>query len=153
MEQRFPIGLKSGLTNDRSDSKSHDDAYTSFDLSTARGSLLSPQSLGNDEPDEMVLIYTKIEILAHLDNRPKGYINHTYWIPQDKPLIDLPRAQWDEHQLVASITKPEASDVWVDIVINNVDELGHPFHLVGPPNLRCCTARNLSLSTITDNLS
>ena len=76
-------------------------------MTTAQGQQLSSSAIGNNEPDAIVLAYTKIEILAHLGNRPKGYINHTYWIPQSTPLISLPRSQLDDHQLVARVQKSD----------------------------------------------
>lgn len=66
-------------------------------------------------------------MLSDFDHIPVGYMNQTNWKPQPEPLISLPREQWDEHQFMPEI---RAKDNWVDIVVNNLDEKGHPFHLV-----------------------
>ncbi|KAE8421217.1 multicopper oxidase-domain-containing protein [Aspergillus pseudocaelatus] len=77
------------------------------------------------------VVYTKIQIMARNSNIPEGYFNQTTWKPQSDPpapLIGLPRERWDYNQLAFS-TGPEA--VWVDLVVNNLDEGPHPFHLHG----------------------
>jgi hypothetical protein len=85
------------------------------------------------------LVYTKVEKLSRLANIPHGFFNRTTWKAQSDPpypLAGLARKQWDKHQLTVA-TGPEP--VWVDLVINNLDEGAHPFHLVRitifPPNL------------------
>ncbi|KAJ5689933.1 hypothetical protein N7462_004325 [Penicillium macrosclerotiorum] len=80
---------------------------------------------------ETHVVYTKIQKMAINENEPWGYFNSTSWRPQQQPrvpLIDLPRAQWDKNQFSIS-TGPEP--IWVDIVLNNLDDGGHPFHLHG----------------------
>ncbi|KAL1962155.1 hypothetical protein VTN77DRAFT_559 [Rasamsonia byssochlamydoides] len=77
------------------------------------------------------IIYTKIEKLSRLHNIPYGFFNRTTWRPQRDPpfpLIVLAREQWDRNQF-AVWTGPQP--VWVDLVVNNLDEGGHPFHLHG----------------------
>lgn len=76
------------------------------------------------------LVYTKVEKLSRLANIPHGFFNRTTWKVQSDPpypLAGLPRKQWDDHQL-AIATGPEPT--WVDLVVNNLDEGAHPFHLV-----------------------
>jgi FtsP/CotA-like multicopper oxidase with cupredoxin domain len=105
--------------------RSVDDEKSSFELSAAVGmEILEPMP---QSADQTVLVYTHIEMPAQYDHVPMGYMNRTNWIPQEQPLIDLPRAQWDEHQLMPAV---EATGDWVDIVVNNIDDKGHPFHLV-----------------------
>jgi Multicopper oxidase len=65
-----------------------------------------------------------------------GFINRTSWAPQEIPLLALPRRQWDEHQLVPWIPLPthvssDGGEKWVDVIINNLDDGSHPFHLHG----------------------
>lgn len=75
--------------------------------------------------------------MARNHNSPFGYFNQTSWRPQQDPPIPLSalaRANWDENQFRIS-TGPDP--VWVDLVVNNLDEGPHPFHLV-----------SLSLSTL-----
>jgi hypothetical protein len=101
-----------------------------FDLSTLNGT--STPIISSAPSEETILLYTKMEVLAHLGNVPAGFINRTSWAPQSDPLISLPRHSWDKNQLVPQVpmsTKKEA--VWVDIIVNNMDEKGHPFHLHG----------------------
>lgn len=95
-----------------------------FNLREARGPRLdSPLP----EPDSLFMIYAVVEILSHNKFIPKGYINHTYWVPQELPLLSLKRDEWDNHQLAPwTGSKP----VWVELTINNIDTQGHPFHLV-----------------------
>lgn len=87
------------------------------------------------QSDQSILVYTKMEVLAHLGNVPAGFINRTSWAPQaspSEPLISLTRSSWDKNQLVPQIpTSTDSKQVWVDIVVNNLDEKGHPFHLHG----------------------
>ncbi|QKX62088.1 uncharacterized protein TRUGW13939_09244 [Talaromyces rugulosus] len=77
------------------------------------------------------LVYTKVEKLSRLANIPHGFFNRTTWKAQSDPpypLAGLARKQWDNHQLTVA-TGPEP--VWVDLVVNNLDEGAHPFHLHG----------------------
>ncbi|KAJ5945277.1 hypothetical protein N7516_005445 [Penicillium verrucosum] len=77
------------------------------------------------------MVYTKIQKMARYSNKPFGYFNQTTWKPQQDPpvpLASVPRAKWDVNQF-AIITEPEP--VWIDLVVNNLDEGSHPFHLHG----------------------
>lgn len=79
---------------------------------------------------ETHLVYTKVEKLSRLANIPHGFFNRTTWKKQSDPpypLAGLARKQWDKNQLSIA-TGPEP--IWVDLVINNLDEGAHPFHLV-----------------------
>jgi len=78
-------------------------------------------------PEKTFMIYTAIEVWNHLNNIPHGFINHTYWEPQDLPLVSLGREVWDAHQLVPWTG---SEPVRVELTINNIDANGHPFHLV-----------------------
>jgi len=94
-----------------------------------------PENYFPDVVDESILLYTKMEILARLGNVPVGFINRTTWAAQSspsKPLVKLSREQWDDNQLVPwiPISRDATRAKWVDIVVNNFDEKGHPFHLV-----------------------
>jgi hypothetical protein len=108
-----------------------------FDLQTA----VSPSDEGDHIPkeaDQIILIYTRIQKLAKFSNHPMGFINRTSWQPQSPPLISLPRDQWDDNQLVPYIPlstplpgTEETPAPWVDLIINNLDDGSHPFHLHG----------------------
>ncbi|UZP43121.1 hypothetical protein NXS19_010937 [Fusarium pseudograminearum] len=81
--------------------------------------------------DHTILLYAKIEKLAHMDYEPVGFINHTSWKPQDPPLISQNRSSWDDNQLIPFITTTREKPTRVDIIINNLDDGAHPFHLHG----------------------
>jgi FtsP/CotA-like multicopper oxidase with cupredoxin domain len=95
-----------------------------FDLSSATSR--HPISLP-EAAQQTILLYTKTQKLSISANHPQGFMNRTSWSPQSAPLLSLPRSAWDENQLIPYIP----SDAWVDIVINNLDDGSHPFHLHG----------------------
>ncbi|KAI9042193.1 uncharacterized protein KD926_006113 [Aspergillus affinis] len=83
------------------------------------------------------VVYTKVEKLSIKHNIPYGFFNRTSWAPQcdpPLPLSILPKEEWDENQFsitTTSMNDSNADTVWVDLVVNNLDEGGHPFHLHG----------------------
>lgn len=84
--------------------------------------------------DQVIILYAKTMRLAHLENEPRGFLNHTSWKPQAMPplpLRELSRHAWDENQFVPQIAHNAKKPLWVDIVLNNLDEESHPFHLHG----------------------
>ncbi|KAH7400450.1 multicopper oxidase family protein [Cadophora sp. MPI-SDFR-AT-0126] len=103
-----------------------------FDLATAHG---APRS-GTIPPTahQTLLLYAKTQKLSISNNHPSGFMNRTTWSPQSNPalpLISLPHAEWDENQLIPYIPLSLESETWVDIIINNLDDGAHPFHLHG----------------------
>lgn len=110
-----------------------------FDLRTAN----SPIARNEHPPTKAnmtMVLYTTTVKLAHLSNVPHGFINQTSWKPQASPtghLLSLPRSQWDTNQFVPHIpvvresAADNASPLWIDLVINNLDDGSHPFHLHG----------------------
>ncbi|GME56223.1 multicopper oxidase [Neofusicoccum parvum] len=77
-----------------------------------------------------LLLYANTLKLSHRANAPHGYMNQTSWSPQATPpglLTTLPRAQWDSNQLVPHLPFSH----WVTIILNNLDDGAHPFHLHG----------------------
>ena len=109
-----------------------------------------PQFPADDFPpseQSTFVIYTTTMKLAKHHNIPMGFINRTSWSEQSSPpgaLISLPRDQWDKKQLVPLINVssdnhegPNSdlsfnnSNDWITLVINNLDDGGHPFHLHG----------------------
>ncbi|KAJ5759502.1 multicopper oxidase-domain-containing protein [Penicillium odoratum] len=79
------------------------------------------------------VVYSKTQKLSINHNVPFGFFNHTSWAPQSDPAVPLnrlPREQWDKNQLLLSV--PDSGNmepIWVDLVVNNLDDTGHPFHL------------------------
>lgn len=71
--------------------------------------------------DLTFVLYTTTLKLARLKNVPHGFINHT---------INLSRSEYNSHQLVPFIPL-QSPPLWVDIVLNNLDDDHHPFHLHG----------------------
>ncbi|PWY90011.1 laccase [Aspergillus heteromorphus CBS 117.55] len=133
--QTFPISSNPN-SNPLDHSYSSSSPYTSISLSevATAPSLLSALP---DKAEQTHVVYTKIEKLSRNHNIPYGFFNRTSWKPQTgNPLIQLPQEQWDENQLVMS-TGPSISPpgpdnaTWVDLVVNNLDDNGHPFHLHG----------------------
>jgi hypothetical protein len=101
-----------------------------FDLSKARGSLVPAETFPK-EAEQTFVIYTNMILDALNHEIPAGLLNHTIWKIQsdpEVPLLALDRELWDENQFVPWIQSSEGK--WVDIVVNNLDQQGHPFHLV-----------------------
>ncbi len=92
-------------------------------LSAASG----PTFAGLARAERVIAVYVKTQMLSKYSNRPKGFINHTSWVPQIPPIASLPRSSWDENQQVPFV--PQL--IWVDLIINNLDDGSHPFHLHG----------------------
>lgn len=134
--QRFPINLSNAT---QASSSAHSlTAYLPeyIDLGSLTA-LITPNELP-DKADMTLVLYTATQKLSHLHNIPHGFINQTSWSPQrhpQSPLISLPREQWDENQFVPKIdvssTSGSIQGRWVDLVVNNLDDGGHPFHLHG----------------------
>ncbi|OGM46751.1 laccase [Aspergillus bombycis] len=79
-------------------------------------------------PTQTQVIYTKIQKLSINHNIPNGFFNRTSWRPQPGTSLNtLPREKWDDNQFSFAVLDSE----WVDVVVNNLDEGGHPFHLHG----------------------
>ncbi|KAI9717575.1 MAG: hypothetical protein M1828_007136 [Chrysothrix sp. TS-e1954] len=105
---------------------------TFFSLATANASADSTFTL--PEADQTILLYAKTKKLAKLHNYPYGFFNQTSWRPQwtpHLPLLALPRSVWDANQLVPFVPSSSNRPAVVDIVINNIDDGSHPFHLHG----------------------
>lgn len=132
--QRFPIDLLPATG-------SSIPAYISITDMTKRidlDSLTASNSIQLPEKADMTLVlYTATQKLSHLHNIPHGFMNETTWSPQENPplpLINLSREQWDANQFVPKIDGSSFNGIkgpWVDLVINNLDDGGHPFHLHG----------------------
>lgn len=90
-----------------------------------------PSSTIVSPAQETILFYIKTMIKAQYDNRPKGFINHTSWQPQQRPLLSQARSTWDANQLLPFIRSDAENPVDVDVVINNLDDGSHPIHMHG----------------------
>lgn len=105
-------------------------AVEHFDMqlyqSTSDQSLVVPA-----KADQTIVLYTLTQKLARLENEPRGFINSSTWLPPSPPLLQTSRDEWSDHQITPHIPFHEKSPLWVDIVLNNLDEDSHPFHLHG----------------------
>ncbi|KAH7364873.1 multicopper oxidase family protein [Rhexocercosporidium sp. MPI-PUGE-AT-0058] len=105
---------------------------THFDLSKAQSAPYPEKFPATAH--QTILLYAKTEKLSISNNHPTGFMNRTTWSPQSNPslpLISLPRSQWDDNQLIPHIPISPFPEIWVDIIINNLDDGAHPFHLHG----------------------
>lgn len=114
-----------------------------IDLST----LTSSAKITHDIPekaDETYMVYVNVMKKAINAFKPYSYLNHTSWKPQSNPrvpLLGLPREEWDEHQLSIVIGDDQKQNDepkkarWVDLVVNNLNEGSHPFHMVRNPHI------------------
>ncbi|KAK2810641.1 hypothetical protein FQN49_008520, partial [Arthroderma sp. PD_2] len=83
------------------------------------------------QADQTFVVYTVLSKLSAKGNAPYGFFNHTSWRPQADPplpLIALEPKEWDQNQFAVTTSKEPA---WVDLVVNNLDEGPHPFHIHG----------------------
>lgn len=132
--QQFPIDMSSTAEPSILPHLSTADMTERIDLDSVTASTRSKLP---DKADMTLVLYTATQKLSHLHNIPHGFINQTSWIPQQNPpspLISLPREQWDKNQFVPKLDVGNFGNLdgpWVDLVVNNLDDGGHPFHLHG----------------------
>ena len=101
-----------------------------FDLSRAQGSIV-PVGTFPEKVEQTILIYASMILDARNHEIPAGLLNHTIWKLQSNPdvsLLALNRELWDKNQFVPWIDSENGT--WVDVILNNQDVQGHPFHLV-----------------------
>lgn len=126
--QAFPLLPSTLLAADRREAPALNTGNSSHqDLTTLSASTTAPTPVTPVGPEETILFYVKTQKMSHLQNRPVGFINHTYWQPQTPPLLSLNRSSWDSHQRVEFIKLGSR----VKLVINNLDDGAHPFHMHG----------------------
>jgi hypothetical protein len=131
-EQTFPIATDKPTSPEADSSNSK--LYPKLSLETIPSSQTILSSLP-EHANQTHVVYTKIQKLSKNHNVPYAFFNRTSWKPQSHPptpLLYLPRDKWDENQLSIA-TGPDP--VWIDLVVNNLDEGAHPFHLVDFPLL------------------
>ncbi|CAL5866884.1 uncharacterized protein PFLUO_LOCUS1095 [Penicillium psychrofluorescens] len=132
-EQTFLINYLPSSSSPESEAKGKHSEPTIRNTINLDDTPSSPSILKDLPPkaQETHVVYTKIQKMARNANVPFGYFNHTSWQTQQDPrvpLIALPRSQWDKNQF--SFTTGKETQ-WVDLVVNNLDEGPHPFHLHG----------------------
>ena len=104
-----------------------------LDLQTLAGSKIFPINMPT-MADSTFVLYSTVSYLAINDNRPRGYINNTAWPLEQSnglPLLatGLHRTGWPSNSkhFIPAVHNAE----WIDVVLNNLDDKGHPFHLHG----------------------
>jgi len=131
-EQHFLItgdALSSSHLGHRSPVAPSPSALPKLNLATVAGEDL----IGNEMPASVaqtLVLYSTISYLARYENRPKGFFNRTSWsVPHSGlPLLAMSRGDWAE----PSPFIPQVSTgAWIDVVLNNLDDKTHPFHLHG----------------------
>lgn len=133
--QRFPVDMVKSTMKSNNNVERRASLHQFFDLADARATKrVSPRVA--EQANLTLVLYSNSVKLAHLGNKPHGFLNQTTWQPQTSPpghLLSLPREQWDEHQFVPQIPSSVKDDepFWVDVVLNNLDDGSHPFHLHG----------------------
>jgi FtsP/CotA-like multicopper oxidase with cupredoxin domain len=108
------------------------DALQTLDIQGVK-SLHTQSEAAASSADRTIVLYAVTQRLAHLDNEPHGFINNTMWpsSPSNSALISEPPASWSANHFIPNIPYNVSSPLWIDIVLNNRDEEGHPFHLHG----------------------
>lgn len=131
--QRFPVELLNTSISSTLQSTVRDSQHLDLETITTLTPHLMPQ-----KSDLTIVVYTATQKLSHLHNVPHGFMNQTSWKPQQDPpipLINLSRDAWDKNQFVPKLDRGVISGhdnaPWVDLVVNNLDDGGHPFHLHG----------------------
>ncbi|GIC91516.1 uncharacterized protein Aud_007961 [Aspergillus udagawae] len=127
-EQTF--STSTGKTTRPQADSSNSKLYPKLNLETVPSSRAVLSSLPK-HANQTHVVYTKIQKLSKNHNVPYAFFNRTSWKPQSNPstpLLYLPRDKWDENQLSIATG---LDLVWVDLVVNNLDEGSHPFHLHG----------------------
>ncbi|ATY65915.1 ferro-O2-oxidoreductase [Cordyceps militaris] len=140
--QSFPVD--DGATGQRALTQ-RDDAVEMLSLADLNGVALSEEAASATKPAETAVFYTTIKNRATHENRPAGLFNHSSWIVKDAfapPLLAVDEDQWvnlaKEPSPLQNFTVPAfktnaSGDKirWMDMVVNNLDDKGHPFHLHG----------------------
>lgn len=121
-------------------------AVEMISLADVNGIALSDEIAASTKPAETVVFYTTIKNRATHENRPAGLFNHSSWIVKDAfapPLLAVDEEKWAglakepsplQNFTVSTFAASAAGDKtrWLDVVVNNLDDKGHPFHLVCP---------------------
>ncbi|KND87131.1 L-ascorbate oxidase [Tolypocladium ophioglossoides CBS 100239] len=118
------------------------ETISQFNLADAAGLPLGPSLSAIASPQETAVLYSTMRVRAANHNRPVGTVNHTSWVvsdPSQRPLLSLDREEWagaiKQPTPAQTLTVPwfrqAGEGRWVELVLNNFDDKGHPFHLHG----------------------
>lgn len=140
--QSFPLLWKERETGNSSPEKHESLNSTSkYLLSEASGLSQWPGSEFPERSIEKAVLYTAMQIRSSFNNRPVGIVNHSSWMVEDSkanPLLALDPKEWSkatkQPSSIQTLQVPwyqhTGEDRWIELVLNNMDETGHPFHLV-----------------------
>ena len=141
--QSFPLLWKERESDNSSPETTHErpNATSNFLLSEASGISQWPGSDPSERSIEKAVLYTAMQIRSSFNNQPVGIVNHSSWMIADskaKPLLALDPNEWSKatkqsnpiQKLQVPWYKQTGEDRWVELVLNNMDDTGHPFHLV-----------------------
>ncbi|EGX88278.1 ferro-O2-oxidoreductase [Cordyceps militaris CM01] len=116
-------------------------AVAVFNMKDAHGAEVPPDAALHRDAAETALLYTSLSINNFKKDEPWGEVNHTSWVwkdPRAKPLLALDADAWadgtEQANTLRTFRAPwyrDGHDRWMDLVVNNVDDKGHPFHLHG----------------------
>ena len=151
--QEFPLKWTQSHSSSSSEERGERlELVNAFNLQNAQGHLVALDKA----PADTALLYTSLGINAFKNNEPWGELNHTSWVwrnPYAKPLLSMDKDAWQSGTEQANplrtfkVQRFEAGEQrWMDLVVNNVDDRGHPFHLV---SLSYHSSRFLSASPPT----
>lgn len=135
LSQSFPIKWTGG---------SEQQPAKTFDLTELQGADQTLEIL--EEHVEKAVIYTTVQIKSAYHNQPVGSFNHSSWVPKDpsaKPMLALEPSEWSTaaKELIKGTTfnvpkyNQSGRSRWLQLVVNNVDDKGHPFHVVCTPTV------------------
>ncbi|KAK4090017.1 hypothetical protein Purlil1_5643 [Purpureocillium lilacinum] len=140
-EQEFPLSWASSPPKQAS---RHEKglAVSELNLKDLQGAPLASSPAGLAKPAETAVLYSAMTIRGANHNRPVATVNHTSWVvsePHKPPLLALDRAQWVDaikqpttaQKLKVPWIKETGKERWMELVLNNYDDKGHPFHLHG----------------------
>lgn len=136
--QSFPISWPVSESESSRDKRDDGTIAKQFDLHDAQGESLQASSPVHTKPDNLAVLYASLSIRSINNNHPTGDVNHTAWVladPNAKPMLALDRADWGnvtkQPSPIQLFKVPYFEDGgWMDLVINNMDDRGHPFHMV-----------------------
>ncbi|KAK3059662.1 hypothetical protein LTS18_010326, partial [Coniosporium uncinatum] len=131
--QRFSINYASHHREKRQSSDHMNTVTASTDLARLCGPPFAASDSLPEDADEMIVLYVKTEYSSDT-NMPKGLINRTTWgnvSSQKPPLLAMDGPGRDRVRSLPEVRLVEDEYKWVDIVVNNVDDYGYPFHLHG----------------------
>lgn len=127
----------------RSDTADDSPVVSTFNLAHLLGATVDEATGAalSAKAGETCVLYTKMSIRSSFHERPVGQVNHSAWVladPSWPPLLALDRADWGnvtvQPNTIAELQVPwyrdSANTKWMELVINNMDDKGHPFHLV-----------------------